>query len=233
MECCKPAGKKDLDHPQIEQISQILTDRICINRRNLRIGCLGLRPASRLLCRCAPRNDRGMGDEVIMQNKANLAAVGSTLTEVQERGYRETGGLGVRKDKANSWACSVPVRAVARASRPWKTRQGQDGLATETPHGVTTSGANRAKQSQFRRGQIDANCLTRKGLRQDRRVTRLRKQSQFAGPGLLPPPLRGQALLGSSQWQESGSRTFRLTGTRGGGIGMGTTKQLWRCQNEQ
>jgi hypothetical protein len=34
---------------------------------------------------------------------------------------------------------SGPARAVARASRPWKTRQGQDGLATEPPHGVTTN----------------------------------------------------------------------------------------------
>jgi len=41
-------------------------------------------------------------------------------------------------DQVNT-VCSVPVRAVARASRLGKTRQGQDGLATETPYGVTTN----------------------------------------------------------------------------------------------
>jgi len=49
---------RDYDYPQIEQISQILRDRICLNLRNLRVGCPGLRPASRLLRRRALRNDR-------------------------------------------------------------------------------------------------------------------------------------------------------------------------------
>ena len=30
---------RDYDYPQIEQISQILRDRICLNLRNLRIHC--------------------------------------------------------------------------------------------------------------------------------------------------------------------------------------------------
>ena len=74
---------RDYDYPQIEQISQILRDRICLNLRNLRVGCPGLRPASRLLRRRALRNDRyarracGPAPMVapsgaIVQNKANF-----------------------------------------------------------------------------------------------------------------------------------------------------------------
>jgi len=42
--CRKSRGQRELDHPQMAQISQIPEGQICVNRRNLRIRCFWLRP---------------------------------------------------------------------------------------------------------------------------------------------------------------------------------------------
>ena len=108
----------------------------------------------------------------------------------------------IMQNKANlpSRARSVPVGAWRGRERPWRTRQGQDGLATETPHGVTTNRVCRAKQSQFpgnrQQGTTGvvmrnkANPQTACCAKQSQfpepvgrgRMTDYAKQTQFSGP---------------------------------------------------
>jgi hypothetical protein len=78
------------------------------------------------------------------------------------------------------------------------------GRSGETPHGVTTNGADRAKRTQFAEAilQNKANLpsqpltLTReeeKVYERNRAILSFEKQSQFAALRLLPPLSRGQA----------------------------------------
>ena len=99
-ERCNFSGIKDLAHPQMERISRTLKDRVRVNRRNLRMDYHGLRSASRLLRRFAPRNDVytrgacgpapvGAAGGAIVQNKANFDGAKWILTAWQEKGYEK------------------------------------------------------------------------------------------------------------------------------------------------
>jgi len=93
----------------------------------------------RLPRRLAPRNDR------------DRRGVGSAK-QSQFPGACRPGVEGlIMRNKANSSprVRSVPVRVWRGRLALGRTRQGQDGLATETPRGVTTSRTDYAKQSQI------------------------------------------------------------------------------------
>ena len=67
----------------------------------------------------------------------------------------------------------------------------------ETPDGVTTSWTRCAKQSQFARAQVGANRLSGKGLRGNKWIVGLEKQSQFASAGRSRRPAGGLAVCES------------------------------------
>jgi len=73
------------------------------------------------------------------------------------------------------------------------------------------SGPECVKQTQFAQGQMEANSLLCKGLGGGRRVFRRQKQSQFAGPRLLPPPSRGRACCASRNDTNTCGRRWRQT----------------------
>ena len=72
-----------------------------------------------------------------------------------KRVMQEMSRYGLEKTNPIALAC------LPRGRRGIETRVG----SRETPCGVTTSGAERAKRSQFWDTQIDGNCFSSKGLR--------------------------------------------------------------------
>ncbi len=117
----------------------------------------------------------------VRQNKANLGWAEWTLTIVQKRGYMQEYGLRRRKNKANP-AEPDPAEAAPRCTR---TRPGWP--RHKAPRGVTTSGACRAKQSQFTLGGMVVNHGYQKRLQGRAWIMATEKQSQPRGNRVREP----------------------------------------------
>jgi len=84
---------------------------------------------------------------------------------------------------------------------------GKRGAPGETPYGVTTSGARRAKRSQLAADPVKTNCLLEKDLRGNTQIVDSKKRSQFALPAREPGTTnRRHRIRDTEAWPAPGGR---------------------------
>ncbi len=143
-----------------------------------------------------PQAPVGGSPRLVGQNKANFRRAEKTLKGLQERGYGSNRQIR-RAEKQSQFprrVCTVPVRASGSTGMGPQTRyiawgvstlpvvhnHGRDAHATETPYGVTTSEAWRAKQSQSAGKPSDGKYRSKRDLRERYADDASEKRSQSA-----------------------------------------------------
>jgi hypothetical protein len=133
------------------------------------------------------------------------------LSVVRRKGYERQCGLCLSRKQSQlalpGWLVVGPEGPWRGRERPWKTRQGQDGLATETPYGVTTSRRRHAKQSQFVAGGLYETKPILRGLQGGWQA----RPTLRSGGGMMPNKANLEVACCAKQSQFPGASCARQT----------------------